>query len=464
MGGVESAIRDDVSSLERDLGVSHGGGTSGVTERKKLGAMSLNQLTALQKFEKDHKKLWDTRFQTKAERGIPYDPNAPQNKMIANAVTPDGRRLADSSCGELYGMEMSLNRLEQCASLAQAQRDVNKDMGKLSSVYAQFNRLMDLPAVIKAKDPWDTASANSLASKQKAAYYGDVASVYGVKETGDGKFVPDTKSGISKRADAFHKALSQRNSDLRNSVISQTQTMDSLRDTQLLNQDLAYALQDNMLKVERNIATKARLIQINNEAARKKSKAIKGILSGFIGIAVVVMAVIGKMAGWVSMREAMIGVLVGVVIVILTVYFLQENIIKAELKNMDSARKFLIKEGDELNQAALEWVDDNCDCPPDNKTHKEQDHDKEEAKKYQKLVNHLEGDTEDGIWYDDGSGPPQNISLFAFERGMKRSLKSVSEGDNPDINLSAYPDLKSDQAVIKKDTQTLQGIQHKISM
>ena len=55
---IGAEIESDVSSLERDLGLSHdSGGTAGATQRKKLGAMSLHQLTALQKFEKDHKKL-----------------------------------------------------------------------------------------------------------------------------------------------------------------------------------------------------------------------------------------------------------------------------------------------------------------------------------------------------------------------------------------------------------------------
>lgn len=413
------------------------------------------KLTKLQRFLKDKNnlKMYNTRFQDKTEDGIPYDPKSPQNKIFIDAD------MAGRTCGELYGMDKS--KLYKCSNLAEDQRETNKKMAKVSSVYTEFSNLVNLPDRIKAVNPDDVATANSLKSEQNAAYYNDIASVYGVKEAMVNKvnkvdkYVPDPNAGISKRAGGFQKALSERNNDLRNSVLSQTQTMDSLRDTQLLNQDLAYSLENNMSKVERNIATKARLIQINNEAARKKSKAIKGILFGFVGIAFIVMAVVGYMTGWLSLRTVMISVISGVVIVILTVYFLQENVVKASLKNMDSAKKFLIKEGDELNESALEWVDDNCDCPDKSKEEKKRE--KKELKKYQKLIDHLEGKDEDGIWYDDGSGPPQNISMFAFERGMGRSIKSVSEGDNPDINLS----FGKDQELISQEKKKLQSIMSK---
>jgi hypothetical protein len=381
----------------------------------------------------------------------PAYPDNPINKIIAQAG------MAGKTCGSMYGLHES--KLAQCAQLVKLAAKVNNDVSLTNSVYSDFSRILGLPDRIRTQDPNNADIAYELGQKQQQAFYKDVQNVYGVKEGPDGKLTT-TSDGMAGRIGAFHTGLAQRNSAIRDRVLSQAQTLKDLRRSQQLNQDMGMSLQDNMYKIEKDLSTKTRLIQINEQAARQKNRAVVTIAGTSTSVVIAMLAVIFYMAGMITLRTMVTMLVLSVAIVVIFLFVVREQPLKEFTKLSKEIHTGLIKEGDKLNLAALQWVDKNCDCPDDpDKSNQEVGRQQKEANEsYQKLINHLEGDDEDGIWYDDGSGPPQHISLFAFKKGTGKHLASVSEGDNPEINLKQYPQIQQAQSAFNKQNAVIQKI------
>lgn len=434
-----SGINTIKNSIIKKLGSDAGSAISGKT---------LEQLEALDQFlsTTENIKMYKASFPS----NTPY-PDNPVNKLVASSG------LAGRSCGELYGTQ--INKLRECDQLVKMQQKVIDDVNQTNSIYSNFSALLSLPDQIRRKDPLNYDIALETKNKQEQAFYRDVANVYGIQKNDNGQ-VSTQESGLSARVNSYHQALAQRNQDVRERVLSQAKTLQGLRQTQQMNQDLGLSLQDNMYKIEKDLSTKTRLIQINEEAARQKNRAVITIAGSSASIITSVLAVIFYMAGTISLRTMLSMFIMSVAIIVISLFVVREQPQKEFVKlvkNLDSA---LVKGGDELNMNALEWVDKNCDCPDDSDTDQkaETKQQKKAQQSYQDLINHLEGDSEDGIWYDDGSGPPQNISMFHFQKGTGKNLLDVSEGDNANVYLTQHPNLMKAKRSIKNKVDIINNI------
>ena len=138
-------------------------------------------------------------------------------------------------------------------------------------------------------------------------------------------------------------------------------------------------------------------------------------MGAFSAVFIGILAWVGYLAGSISMRT-MLGMFVLAAIVFFIVAIgLNKYAVKEFKKISDKTEKTIIHEGDKLNLAALQWVDDNCDCPDDNGHNREN---KQKAKDaYDKVMEHQKYD-DDSIYYDDGTTKHRiKPSDFARETG-----------------------------------------------
>lgn len=322
---------------------------------------------------------------------VPF-PDAPHNQRIA-ALGLNGR-----SCGQLFS---DPNKIQGCARVVAEQANLNAALASANTVSSNFDQLADL------ENP-------------------DMLSAFN-------KDMQQTFGQMSKHMSGYNADLERHNQQIMNRVRSQTLTLEELRAQQGLADAVGSSLQDRMMDIERQISTKARLTQINDEAAQQKATAVKTIMGAASGSIIAGLGLILWLSGVISIAalSAYLLVSVGIIIATYVVYSSSSRLSLTEMS--DDVRKAVLKGGRKLNVAALEWTDSNCECPAKPKARAagqaEADAD------YQKLISKIEPDQEDGVWYADGSGPPTHISLFNFHRGTGTDLRSVQEGDDPDVQV-----------------------------
>lgn len=166
------------------------------------------------------------------------------------------------------------------------------------------------------------------------------------------------------------------------------------------------AMMEEMDEIERQISVKDRLTRINQDSAQKKDDQIKVILASSTLFMIGIIALVGYLSGVLSLTQLGVAMVVLCLLAILMVFFFNVNINK-ELrkveKDIGKLQKEIIQEGDKLNRAALEWVDENCDC--------------EDANTDQKLTKEPSVDksnsSSDQIYYQDGSGMTDTLSPLA---------------------------------------------------
>lgn len=400
-------LAQERNNIENEIRRSLGPSATDVMKGK-----NLDQLREINTFFKDPSNL--ANFKTRFPSSTPY-PQNPVNELVRS------KNLSGKSCGEL-NLGLDARKLRQCAIMAREQAQVNTDLTKIGSVHSEFQKFLDLPQQIR-RNPSLAVRANQLEEEQKKAFYKDVQ---------------DNLTGLSDRAKTFQEALKKRNQDVRQRVISQAKTLQDLRRAQILGQDLGVSLQNSMMKLEQDISTKTRLIQINEESAREKNRAVVMIAGSFSALLLVILGVVLYFSDVISISTMATLIIILVVILGIALFVLRQPS-KSFTKLIHKIDGELIRQGDQLNQEAVEWVDDNCECP---KTEKKSD----EA--YQKLLNHLEGDDENNIWYDDGSGPAQKISLYSFMKGTGKDLRELNDGDDPDVPLNNVKDDIQEQTNI----------------
>lgn len=111
-----------------------------------------------------------------------------------------------------------------------------------------------------------------------------------------------------------------------------------------------------------NINLKARLVEINNEEARKKNSTIMVILGASVAFFIFVFAIIGYQAGKISTNGMISIIIFGLIVFFILAISLNTYFVKEFKKISNKLEKEIIHKGDELNLQALEWVDENCDC------------------------------------------------------------------------------------------------------
>jgi hypothetical protein len=343
--------------------------------------------------------------------------------------------LMGSSCGEVYGTDA--NKLQQCNQLANIQETLNKNIGNVSSVAQAFQSIIDMPNNIVQKDPNNKDLAYQLQQQIEQAKYQDLDNnIYG-------------ENGLRKRVSSYQMSLSERVNSMKQKVMSAAKTSESIRKAQTLNQAIYDNLQDTMSEIDKNISNKSRLIQINNEAAQKKSKAIStitGLSSIFLFL---ILGILGYWTKMISLQTAISMIVIGLVIGFIVFYLFRDF----PKKVFDEIEKDLVKEGDKLNLAALQWADENCDCPKEKNKKKDQKSKIKDKKtlSLQTLVNHLGGEDEDNIWYKD-EGKTHKINSFSFAKKSGNLMSKVTEGEDPNITIMTTAINKEKQLLDKIKT------------
>lgn len=125
------------------------------------------------------------------------------------------------------------------------------------------------------------------------------------------------------------------------------------------------AMNEQLDEMERQYSVKERLVAINQDSARKKERQIKIILGSSSLFMVGILALVGYLSGVLSLAQ-LGGIMVVIcLLVVLMVFYFQVNVnqeFRKLEKELQKLPKELVQEGDRLNEAALEWVDKNCDC------------------------------------------------------------------------------------------------------
>lgn len=114
--------------------------------------------------------------------------------------------------------------------------------------------------------------------------------------------------------------------------------------------------------IDNELQVKARLIEINNEAARKKNSMIMTITGSFMAFSVGVFAWVGFLGGMISRKTLFTLLFFGFCLFFVFSIFLNKYAIKEYKELSDETKDRILKDGNWLNLQALQWVDDNCDC------------------------------------------------------------------------------------------------------
>lgn len=312
------------------------------------------------------------------------------------------------SCSQLF---TDPNKLQLCQKLLDSQNSLEKSIQNTQSVQRQFHDLINIPNIIKLKN--SQIDADIFRKKQEDAFHQDIKDIYGIGHNG----------GLSNDLMSYNNNLTNRNTQLRNNLNSNLSTLDSIKKYQAINQKLSSNLMDRKDKIDQVIQTKSRLIDINNESAREKTKATKVIMMGFSSMILLLFSIVGYLSSWFSLQTALVLSVTAVVISVFIVFILRDNPVKEFKKFATELENELIEQGNKLNVKALEWVDKNCDCPDDKE--------------------------ENSIYYDEDMGKGK-IDNETFRRVSGKNIGDVTEGDSSEINLSEYPELQNIQNQIKQ--------------
>lgn len=206
---------------------------------------------------------------------------------------------------------------------------------------------------------------------------------------------------VLKKAKTDSQSRYESNKNLLDTHQSVLRSVQFVSDTQMR---INRAMLEELDEVERQISVKDRLTRINQDSAQKKDDQIKVILASSTLLMIGIIALVGYLSGVLSLAQLGGAIIVLCLMAVLMVFFFRVNINKEFRtleKDLGKLQKEIIREGDKLNQASIEWVDENCEC--------------EDADTDQKLTKEPSSDPnkarDDNIYYQDGSGPTHVIQL-----------------------------------------------------
>jgi len=317
---------------------------------------------------------------------------------IDKAVISSGFK--NKTCGEIAGTfptgpEWNQKTFDNCVKYHALQRGINNELTKLQPVNKLF---------------------------EQKEYFKDANSLYSPED------------GVPSRIISFNDQLNTKIKKDHSFLNSQVKSTSLLQQSNESWKDMMDKIHDTDREITQQMQVKTRLAEINNEAARHKGNVIMVITGAFSAFFIALLAWIGYLYGNISMQTMLGMFVVATVVFVIFAIGLNKYAVRKFEKISRKLKKEIVHEGDKLNMAALQWVDDNCDCPDDDNGRNSQDKDKA-SDAYNKMMEHQKYD-DDSIYYDDGTTKHRiTPSDFAKETGyLPCDLQDSSNVNYDELN------------------------------
>ena len=247
------------------------------------------------------------------------------------------------------------------------------------------------------------------------------------------------ENGLPKRTISFNNMLHGKIKDGYKILDGQAKSTTLLRRANDEWNDMMGQMHETERQVTNSMQVKTRLAEINNAAARQKSSAIMYILGAFSAMFISILGLVGYLSGNVSASSMFGSFVIALIVFFVIAIGFNKYAIKEFKKISDKTEKIILHEGDKLNMDALQWVDDNCDCPEKYNNGQDEVEKREAKDAYDKVMEHQKYD-DDSIYYDDGTTKHRiRPSDFARETGyLPCDLQ-----DNTKINYASFETNKN---------------------
>lgn len=316
-----------------------------------------------------------------------------KNNPISQSIIKSGFK--GKSCGEIAGRFPDSSKwnkalFTQCVNFKNFQTNIDNNLKNLKPIHTIYNNRNTKMANIE-----------KFTTKQESSLY-------------------NTVNGVPNRMISFNNQLQNKIKNDYNFLHSQAKSTELLRNSNTEWKTMMDQMHDVDKEITNQMQVKTRLVEINNEEARNKNHKIMVILGAFSSLFIALLGWVGYMSGNISINTmfGMFG-LAAIVFIIIAIG-LNKYAWKKFKKYSDKLEKEIIREGDKLNLDALQWVDDNCDCPDDNKKKKQvyvSSGDMNGSSNYNKMMEHNNYE-DDSIYYNDGTTKHKiSSSDFAKETG-----------------------------------------------
>lgn len=212
--------------------------------------------------------------------------------------------------------------------------------------------------------------------------------------------VPSEHKDLTKRIGSVNKNLMK---DVKNNyhhLNRSNQSIKKIRSANSYFSKMMSDLHDNEKIITNEMRLKERIIEINNEAYREKSNQIIYITGSFIGFSLFLLAIIGYLSGIFRQGTTFMIIVFGLIAFVIMYLFI-ERVAGSEFKDISQTlQDKIIHAGDKLNRDALEWVDNNCNCPKSNRKEKEAVEKKISRDSFNKMLDYEKNKEGNGLYYD----------------------------------------------------------------
>ena len=349
----------------------------------------------------------------------------PSANPINNSIALNS--LSNKKCGDVAGVVpigplWKQNVFDGCVKLYNLQDTINTNEKNLTPINTIYQNA--------------TKKNNSVVENfTNTSNITDYTSMYG------------NENGLQKRITSFNTSLGdrvQKDYSFLKGQVSSTEEM------QRVNNRWNSVI-DDMNEMDRQVTNeiqvKARLTEINEDDARQKNKTIMIILGAFLALFIFVFSGVGYLSGKISLQSMFSLFFIGVLVFLIVAIALNKYTVKEFKKISNKLEKEILHKGDELNMNALQWVDDNCECPKYLDTSDKINKNKELQSAYDKMMEHQKYD-DDSIYYDDGTLKHKiTPSDFAKETGVLPC--DVNDGDN--LNDNDIDNAKKNLDMVKSN-------------
>jgi hypothetical protein len=330
----------------------------------------------------------------------------PSTNPINNSIALNN--LSNKKCGDIAGIVPT-----------------DKSMWK-QDVFDGCVKLYNLQDTININEK-NITPINTIYQNSTKKYNGVVENFTDTSNINDYTSMYGNNNGLQKRITSFNTSLGDRVQKDYSYLQGQVSSTEEMQRVNSRWNSVIDDMNEMDRQVTNEIQVKARLTEINEDDSRQKNNTIMLILGAFITIFIFVFSGFGYLAGKISLRNMFILFFVGVLIFLMIAISLNKYTIK-EFKKSNKLEKEILHKGDELNIKALQWVDDNCECPNNSNNLDPSYKNQKTQISYNKMMEHQKYDN-DSIYYDDGTLKHKiTPSDFARETGVLPC--DVNDGDN----------------------------------
>lgn len=309
-----------------------------------------------------------------------------QHNPIAASVVASG--YSGKSCGEIAGKypddpKWNQSLFTKCVDFQKLQSGVSENLRELQPVHALY----------------EDSKAEHFSVNQESSLY-------------------DTANGVPKRMISFNNQLNDKIKKDYNFLHGQSKSTSLLRRSNAEWKNMM----DQMHQVDKDVTNqmqvKTRLAEINNEEARRKNHLILVIIGAFSSFFIALLAWVGYMSGRISMSTMMGMFVLSAIVFIIIAVGINTYVWKKFKRYSKKLQKEILHKGDKLNIDALQWVDENCNCPNDDKNKRKKNEQRDKSTDaYNKMMEHHKFN-DDSIYYYDGTTKHKiSPSDFAKETG-----------------------------------------------